>query len=175
MKIIQIFFIFLLLDFISNYNIFKKIRFPKNIKSLRFNKIENENYPNFEIVKSENDLSVFNLENAKTVIQGVRNGNYRGENEIIMYDKNNYVQTNQYGYEFQINENFEVISEGINVQLLPNGYILSGHTEGAKTIREKVKIGNFLIFIRETNSIYVFENKKEYKYAFYLFKINSYL
>ena len=110
---------------------------------------------------------MFDLDNAKEIIQGVRHGGYRGENEIIMYNKNNYVQTNQYGYEFQINENYEVLSEGTNVQLLTNGYILSGHTEGERTIKEKVKISNFVFFIRETNTVYVFEYKKEYKYAFY--------
>ena len=134
-----------------------------------------DKYPSFELIKSDKDLSVFNLENAKDIIQGVRHGGYRGENEIILYDKNNYVQTNQYGYEFQIDENYEVISQGTNVQLLENGYILSGHTAGEKTIKEKVNIGDFIIFIRETNTIYLFENKIDYKYSFYLDRINKYL
>ena len=136
---------------------------------------EENNYPPFELAQSDKDLSVFNLNNIKEIIQGVRHGGYRGENEIIMYDNYNYVQTNEYGYEFQINENYEVISKGTNVELLPNGYILSGHTEGEKTIKEKVKIGDFVIYIKETNTAYVFENRIEYKYAFYSEKINNYL
>ena len=178
MKNIYFVFIFLLLFYIClgltnniNGNNLKK---EKN-KLRLLEEEEEDNYPLFELTKSDKDLSLFDLDNAKEIIQGVRHGGYRGENEIIMYDKNNYVQTNQYGYEFQINENYEVISEGTNVQLLTNGYILSGHTEGERTIKEKVKIGNFVFFIRETNTVYVFEYKKEYKYAFYIFQINNYL
>ena len=136
---------------------------------------DEDKYPPFELVQSDKDLSVFDLENAKAIIQGVRHGGYRGENEIIMYDNNNYVQTNQYGFEFQIDENYEVISQGTNVLLLKNGYILSGHTAGEKTIKEKVNIGDYIIFIRETNSVYVFGNKNYFKYAYYLNNINNYL
>ena len=136
---------------------------------------EENNYPPFELAKSDKDLSAFNLDNIREIIQGVRHGGYRGENEIVMYNNNNYVQTNEYGYEFQINENFEVISKGTNVKLLNNGYILSGHSSGKKTIKEKVKIGDFIIYIQETNTAYIFENRTEYKYAFYYEKINNYL
>lgn len=178
MKNIYFVFIFLLLFYIclGLTNNINGNNLKKDKNKLRLLKEEEEdNYPLFELTKSDKDLSLFDLDNAKEIIQGVRHGGYRGENEIIMYDKNNYVQTNQYGYEFQINENYEVISEGTNVQLLTNGYILSGHTEGERTIKEKVKIGNFVFFIRETNTVYVFEYKKEYKYAFYIFQINNYL
>ena len=169
MKTINIIFIVL----------FSYITFSKSIRNNPNEKLisikEEDNYQPFELVQSDKDLSVFNLDNVKETIQGVRHGGYRGENEIIMYDNNNYVQTNEYGYEFQINENYEVISEGINVELLPSGYILSGHTAGEKTIKEKVKIGDFIIYIRETNTVYIFENRIEYKYAFYSEKINNYL
>ena len=77
-----------------------------------------------------------------------------------MYNTKNYVQTNQYGFEFQIGENYEVLSKGTNVQLLSNGYILSGHTRGEEIIKEKVNIGDFLIYIKEVNTIYIFEKKK---------------
>jgi len=139
------------------------------------NHLKEESYPPFELTKSDKDLSVFDLNNAKNIIQGVRHGGYRGENEIIMYNTKNYVQTNQYGFEFQIDENYEVLSKGTNVQLLKNGYILSGHTKGEEIIKEKVNIGDFIIYIHEANSIYIFENKKEYKYALYIFRINNYL
>ena len=169
MKTINIIFIVL----------FSYITFSKSIRNNPNEKLislkEEDNYQPFELVQSDKDLSVFNLDNVKETIQGVRHWGYRGENEIIMYDNNNYVQTNEYGYEFQINENYEVISEGINVELLPSGYILSGHTAGEKIIKEKVKISDFIIYIRETNTVYIFENRIEYKYAFYSEKINNYL
>ena len=156
---------------IKNKNQLKEKEF--SFRNIQEDKIKN--YTSFEITKSDKDLSLFNLDNAKEIIQGVRHGGYRGENEIIMYDNNNYVQTNEYGYEFQIDENYEVINKGTNVKLLEKGYILSGHTEGEKTIKKKVNINDFVIYISEANITYVFEFKKEYRYAFYIFKINKYL
>ena len=155
--------------------IFQKFFTNKSEMKSSYMFTKDDKYPNFELELSDKDLSVFDLENAREIIQGVRHGGYRGENEIIMYDKNNYVQTNKYGYEFLINENYEVISQGTNVEFIQNGYIVSGHTAGEQIIKEKIKIGDFIIYIRETNSIYVFDNKIEYKYAFYLNSINNYL
>jgi len=170
MKIINLIFII----FFSYISLSLSIKDNQNEQLISL-KDEANNYPPFELAQSDKDLSAFNLDNIREIIQGVRHGGYRGENEIVMYDNNNYVQTNEYGYEFQIDENFEVISKGTNVKLLPNGYILSGHSAGKKTIKEKVKIGDFIIFIRETNTAYIFENRNEYKYAFYYEKINNYL
>ena len=132
-------------------------------------------YPPIQLVKSNNDLSLFNVENAKLVLTGVKHGGSRGENQIVMYDSDNYYSTNEYGYEAQINENFEVISLNTNVKLLENGYIISGHSAGAKKIKENIKIGDYIIFIKEINTVYIFESKDEYKYAYYNFKINNIL
>ena len=161
-----------ILSFFSVGLLNKKDKFELNLRYLIDG---NEQFTSFELTQSDKDLSVFDLNKAKGIIQGVRHGGYRGENEIIMYNTKNYVQTNQYGFEFQINENYEVLSKGTNVQLLSNGYILSGHTRGEEIIKEKVNIGDFLIYIKEINTIYIFENKKEYKYAYYIYKINNYL
>ena len=132
-------------------------------------------YPSINIVQSNNDLSIFNLQNTKSIFKEVKNGGNRGENEIVMYDSENYSPTNVYGYEAQINENFEVVSLNTNVEMLDNGYIISGHSLGNTKIKENIKIGDYVIFIKEINTAYIFEGKQEYKYAYYTFKINSYL
>ena len=155
-----IFLSFLLLSFFTNSNQLKQ---------------EPEEYPPIDIIQSNQDLSLFSIQNAKLVLTNVKNGGFREANEIVMYDKDSYSSTNEWGYEAQISENFEVISFDTNVKLLENCYILSGHSEGGRTIKEKISVGEFVIFIKEINTLYIFESKKQYKYAYYIFKINNYL
>ena len=156
-----IFLSLLLISFFSNSNQLKQE--------------EPEDYPPIDIIQSDKDLSLFNTENAKLILTKVKNGGSRGANEIVMYDKDSYSKTNEWGYEAQINENFEVVAFDTNVKMLENGYILSGHSEGGRTIKEKISVGEYAIFIKEINTVYIFESKKEYKYAYYIFKINNYL
>ncbi len=164
MKSKQIFLIISLLLYFSN------------TKSIIKNKFETQDkYPPINIVNSNNDLSLFNFQNTKTIFNNVKNGGSRGENEIVVYDSENHSPTNIYGYEAQINENFEVISLNVKVDMLENGYIISGHSLGKTKIKENIKIGDYVIFIKEINTAYIFEGKQEYKYAYYIFKINNYL
>ena len=121
---------------------------------------EPEDYPPIDIIQSDKDLSLFNIKNAKLILTKVKNGGSRGSNEIVMYDKDSYSKTNEWGYEAQINENFEVVAFDTNVKLLENGYILSGHSEGGRTIKEKLSVGEYAIFIKEINTVYIFESKK---------------
>ena len=137
--------------------------------------MKEEDYPPIDLIQSDKDLSLFNLKNTKLVFKNVKNGGYRYENEIVMYDSDTYSPTNEWGYEAQINENFEVISLDTNVKLLENGYIISGHSEGARKIKANIKKGDYVIFIKEVNTAYIFDSKDEYKYAYYIFKINNYL
>ena len=134
-----------------------------------------DKYPPINIVQSNNDLSLFNFQNTKATFNDVKNGGSRGENQIVVYDSENYSPTNEWGYEAQINENFEVISLNINVEMLENGYIISGHSLGKTKIKENIKIGDYVIFIKEINTAYIFEGRQEYKNAYYIFKINNYL
>ena len=45
------------------------------------------------------------------------------------------------------------------VDLLDNGYILTGDGEGENIIRENIKEGQYIVYIKEMNSIYVYEPK----------------
>ena len=147
-----------------------------NTKSIISTKLKSQDkYPPINIVQSNNDLSLFNFQNTKATFNDVKNGGSRGENQIVVYDSENYSPTNEWGYEAQINENFEVISLNVNVEMPENGYIISGHSLGKTKIKENIKIGDYVIFIKEINTAYIFEGKQEYKYAYYIFKINNYL
>ena len=120
----------------------------------------------------EKDLSVFKIENAKKVFQNIKNGGYRGSQEKVFYNSDNFNPTNQWGYEIQISENFEVTDKNRNVELLNNGYIFSGHSDAGYELRDSINVGDFVIYIQESLTAYVFEYKTEYKYAYYIFKIN---
>ena len=107
-----------------------------NTKSIINNLVKSsDKYPPINIIQSNNDLSLFNLQNTKAIFNDVKNGGSRGENQIVVYDSDNYSPTNEWGYEAQINENFEVISLNTNVEMLENGYIIFGHMLGNTKIR----------------------------------------
>lgn len=136
---------------------------------------DSEEYPSIDIVESSKDLSVYKTKNAKLKITKVKNGGSRGEDEIVMYDSDNYSKTNEYGYEAQIKESFEVTQLDTNVKMLENGYILSGHSKGAKTIKENIEKEDYIIYINETKTAYVFSSRTDYRYAYHISKINYYL
>ena len=127
--------------------------------------------PPIELFQAKNDLSVFKLEEASNILRDIQVGKWRKEeHRVIMYDKDILYPRNNSGYEAQINDNFEVVKMDNIVDLLDNGYILSGDGEGEDIIRENIKKGQFIIFIKEMNSIYIFEPKDKYKNAYYFFK-----
>jgi hypothetical protein len=136
---------------------------------------DSKEYPLIDIVESSKDLSVYKAKNAKLIIEKVKNGGSRGEDEIVMYNSDNYSKTNAYGYEAQIKESFEVTELDTNVKMLENGYILSGHSDGAKTIKENIKKEDYIIYINETKKAYVFSSRTDYRYAYHISKINYYL
>ena len=138
---------------------------------------EQFNYnPPIKIFQSTKDLSLFKIEEAQEKVYNASIGRWRDdEHLIVVYDKYILYPRDDTGLEVQINDNFEVVHMDKIVDLLDNGYILSGYDEAAKKIKEKIKEGQFIIFIKEMKSIYIFEPKEEYKYAYYIFKINKFL
>ena len=79
---------------------------------------DSQEYPSIDIFESSKDLSVYKTKNAKLIIKKVKNGGSRGEDEIVMYNSDNYSKTNEYGYEAQIKESFEVTELDTNVKML---------------------------------------------------------
>ena len=116
---------------------------------------ENFEYnPPIKIFQSTMDLSIFKIEEAQEIVHDILIGKWRKEEQrVIMYDKDILYPRNDSGWEAQINDNFEVVQMDKIVDLLDNGYILSGDGEGEKKMKEKIKKGQFIIFIKN-NSIF---------------------
>ena len=138
---------------------------------------ENLEYsPPINIFQSYKDLSAFKIEEAHKILHDIQVGKWRKEEQrVIMYDKDIIYPRNDSGWEAQIDGDFEVVKMDKIVDLLDGGYILTGDGEGEEIIKENIKKGQFIIFIKEMNSVYIFEPKKGYKNAFYCPRINKYL
>ena len=138
---------------------------------------ENLEYsPPINIFQSYKDLSAFKIEDAHKILHDIQVGKWRKEEQrVIMYDKDILYPRNDSGWEAQIDGDFEVVNMDKIVDLLDGGYILTGDGEGEEIIKENIKKGQFIIFIKEMNSVYIFEPKKGYKNAFYCPRINKYL
>ena len=138
---------------------------------------ENLEYsPPINIFQSYKDLSIFKIEEAHKILHDIQVGKWRKEEQrVIMYDKDILYPRNDSGWEAQIDGDFEVVNMDKIVDLLDGGYILTGDGEGEEIIKENIKKGQFIIFIKEMNSVYIFEPKKGYKNAFYCPRINKYL
>ena len=138
---------------------------------------ENLEYsPPINIFQSYKDLSAFKIEEAHKILHDIQVGKWRKEEQrVIMYDKDILYPRNDSGWEAQIDGDFEVVKMDKIVDLLDGGYILTGDGEGEEIIKENIKKGQFIIFIKEMNSVYIFEPKKGYKNAFYCPRINKYL
>ena len=131
--------------------------------------------PQIKIFQSKKDLSLFKIEDAK-VMNNIIIGKWRKEDDrVMMYSLDIIYPRNDSGIEAQINDNFEVVKMDGIVDLLDNGYILTGDGKAEERIKENIKEGQFVIYIKEMNSVYIFEPKKDYKYAYYVFKINKFL
>jgi len=138
---------------------------------------ENLEYsPPINIFQSYKDLSAFKIEDAHKILHDIQVGKWRKEEQrVITYDKDILYPRNDSGWEAQIDGDFEVVKMDKIVDLLDGGYILTGDGEGEEIIKENIKKGQFIIFIKEMNSVYIFEPKKGYKNAFYCPRINKYL
>ena len=130
--------------------------------------------PPIKIFQSKKDLSLFKIEDAK-VMNEILEGKWRNEERVMMYNLDVEYPRDKSGLEAQINDNFEVVKMDSIVNMLDNGYILTGFGNASERIKENVKEGQFVIYIKEMNSVYIFEHKKDYKYAYYVFKINKFL
>lgn len=101
---------------------------------------------------SINDVDFINYDHRFTnVVYGKR----RDKDMMIVYDEKSFIQTNAYGYEISVDEYGDVVEVGVNVQLVENGYVISGHGISAELLRD-VNVGDICIFI--DNNVYVYQN-----------------
>ena len=108
-------------------------------------------YPDFE--KIQNDS--FDISEISFLFSSVQYGVTRGSNMVIVYDVNNFVKTNVYGYELAIDEFGCVVQKDVNVDIPENGYVVSGHGTNSKKLQE-VEIGSYVLYIG--NYLFVIDN-----------------
>ena len=84
-------------------------------------------------------------------------GGYRDKDTMIVFDEDNFVKTNIYGYEVAVDEFGYVVETNTNVTLRENGYVISGHGTKAKALRE-VRVGDFVIYIDDI--VFVYKNNE---------------
>ena len=104
--------------------------------------------------------SNFTMNSYDLMFENVTYGGYRGTNAMITYDKNNFVETNKYGYEVLIDEYGYVIDTNQNVILNDTGYVLSGHGTSATALKE-LEIGDYVIYL--DNRVFVYRNNEKIK------------
>lgn len=104
--------------------------------------------------------SNFTINSYDLMFENVTYGGYRGTNAMITYDKNNFVETNKYGYEVLIDEYGYVIDANQNVILNDTGYVLSGHGTSATALKE-LEIGDYVIYL--DNRVFVYRNNEKIK------------
>lgn len=110
-------------------------------------------YKDFEEIINKN----FHVNNYSYLFESVTYGGYRDTNTMIMYDANNYVETNIYGYEILVDDNGYVVAANTKVDLEDGGFVLSGHGTKAKLLKE-ISIGDFVIYFN--NYVFVYKNTK---------------
>ena len=106
-------------------------------------------YSNKSIMKI--DFTDFNLR-----FTDVKYGVRRDKDMMIVYDENAFVDTNIYGYEIAVDEYGLVVDVGVNVTLVNNGYIVSGHGVSSALLQE-VNVGDVCVYVDE--SIYIYKER----------------
>lgn len=107
------------------------------------------NYSNYSIMNI--DFTNFDLRFA-----GAKYGVRRNKDMMIVYDEDNFIETNIYGYEISVDEYGEVKEVGVNVSLVKNGFVVSGHGTSSKLLKD-VSVGDICVYIDET--VYIYKNK----------------
>lgn len=85
-------------------------------------------------------------------------GKFRNTNELHYYDHSHYVTRNVYGFEVAVNQEGIVIDVNTLVDIPTNGFILSGHGTSATELKNKVKIGDLIIYDFNTETAKVFRD-----------------
>lgn len=93
-------------------------------------------------------------------LDGIIYGKFRGENELHAYDASNYRSRNSYGYEVAVDKNGLVIESNVLVELPIDGLILSGHGKAGENLSSVVKVGDFIIYDKETGKIKIYHNNQ---------------
>ena len=166
---------------IDNYNLkYDDLLMGENIIYVTYDNIVtsfNINIIDYEkaILKSYNDYKELSIENisyaeSDQIFFNVLYGGYRGTDKMIIYDNNNFVSTNIYGYEVSCDEYGIVVEVGKNVNLVDNGFVISGHGISS-TLLKSINVGDFCIYI--DNMVFVYQNHNISSYNKIILKFNQ--
>lgn len=99
-------------------------------------------------------LSRINLETDVTfTISNIKNGGFRGTNELVYYNNQINFNTNIYGFEVAVNQNHIVIDKATKVKMPTNGFVLSAHGTSISKL-EKINIGDVIYFDNGIAKVY---------------------
>ena len=88
------------------------------------------------------------------IVEDISYSSTRGANMIIMFNQNNIVKTNIYGYEILVDEYGKIIEKDINVELTSKGMVISAHGTRVKDIKN-LNIGDYVLLLN--NYLYVYD------------------
>ena len=156
---------------ITDYNITRsKISWDNNVGIEKIEISYKKSSTSFEIKYLKlNELierSDINPPTSIDAIQNIKYGTFRGTNEIVYYDKTNYIETNQFGYELSIDYNNQVVNKNINVRLIDDGFIISAHGKSA-SILESIPLGSYITYVRALNTAFIYEGS-DYDISYYI-------
>ena len=102
------------------------------------------------------------------IITDVKYAVYRDKDMIIVYDEDEFISTNEYGYEVAVDKTGRVVEKNKKVSLPEGGFIISGHSAGATKVKS-IEINDYVIFKDTQLFVYRNENIIKYNDVFYLF------
>ena len=166
---------------IDNYNLeYTDFSLGQNTINIIYDKFVISFYINIvnyekKSLKSYNDYKDLTIENisyknSDQIFSNVIYGGYRGTDKMIVYDNDNFVSTNIYGYEISCDEYGTVVEVGKNVNLLENGFVISGHGISS-TLLKSINIGDLCIYI--DNMVFVYQNHNISRYNKIILKFNQ--
>lgn len=152
---------------IDDYScVYSELKLGYNEIIIKYNNLETSfkvyvnNYEKVSI-NDINDYSSSSIMNIRFIdydlrFTDVKYGARREEDMMIVYDENMFVQTNIYGYEVSVDEFGLVVETGVNVSLVDNGFVVSGHGVSSKLLKD-INVGDICIFIDE--NVYIYQSQ----------------
>lgn len=93
-------------------------------------------------------------DNLYYTFNNVKYGGSRGTDELVYYDETLTHNTNIYGLEVAVNKDGLVIDIATKVTIPRDGFVLSGHGKSITLLNNRVKIGDYIVYLNNEAKIY---------------------